>query len=178
MKGLYQQVLGDDFQRLAPVLRALHDKQGSSVQGTLTVNWGRAIWQRLLLRLTQMPSQCWATGCRVQISPASRDSERWVRNIGESSLVSLMHADRRSRIIETVGLLDVRLMTWVDAEGRLQQRSDRIHLRGLGWPVPGLVITASEEAIDEQRFHCRVKVNLGRFSTLLSYEGVLCLQQC
>lgn len=178
MKGLYQQVLGDDFQRLAPVLRALHDKQGASVQGTLTVKWGRAFWQRLLLRLTKMPPQCATTECRVRISPATRDSERWVRTIGKGTLISLMHADRRSRIIEKVGRLDVRLMTWVDAEGRLQQRSDRISLCGLGWPVPGLLITASEEAIDEQRFHCRVKVNLGRFSTLLSYEGVLCLQQC
>lgn len=178
MKGLYQQVLGDDFQRLAPVLRALHDKQGSSVHGTLTVDWGRATWQRLLLRLTKMPPQCSSTECRVQISPATRGSERWVRNIGKSALISLMHTDRPSRIIEKVGLINVRLITWVDAAGRLQQRSDRIHLRGLGWPVPGLVITASEEAIDEQRFRCRVKVNFGRFSTLLSYEGVLCLQQC
>ena len=177
MKGLYQLILGDDFQRMAPVLRALHDGQGALVQGDLTVKWGRPIWQRLLLRLTKMPRQSLSSKCQVQISPLPQCSERWVRSIGARSLTSLMQPDERSRIIEQVGLITAHLTTSVDTEGRLQQRSDRIYLRWLGWPLPGLVITASEEAIDKQRFRCHVNVSLGRFGTLLSYEGVLCLQQ-
>lgn len=176
MKGLYQLILGDDFQRMAPVLRALHDGQGALVQGGLTVHWARPLWQRLLLRLTNMPPQSSAAECRVHILPLPQCSERWVRSIGMRSLISLMQPADRSRIIEQVGLITVHLATWVDAQGRLQQRSDRIYLRWLGWPLPGLVITASEEAIDTQRFRCHVNVSLGRFGTLLSYEGVLCLQ--
>jgi len=176
MTGLYQQILGDDFERMARVLKTLHSGAGASVRGTLTVRWARPVWRRLLLRLSKMPPESTSAECRVHISPVTLHSERWVRTIGTRPLISLMRADPRGGIIEQVGLISVRLTTWVDAEGRLRQLSDRVHLRGLGWPVPGLIISASEEAIDDRRFRCHVKVTLGRLGSLLSYEGVLSLQ--
>lgn len=88
---------------------------------------------------------------------------------------SLMQAGTGAVIVEHVGPIAAPLNTWVDADGSLHQRCERVVLRGLGWPVPGLTISASEQPIDARRFHCRVKVDLARFGTLIHYNGVLSL---
>ncbi|KIH84943.1 DUF4166 domain-containing protein [Pseudomonas batumici] len=175
MKSLYQQILTEDFAKLAPVLQALHGAQGAQVQGTLAVGWTRAFWPRLLPLLARMPAASPAASCRVDIAPATRTSERWQRVIGGRAMNSLMQAGTGAVIVEHVGPIAAPLSTWVDAEGGLHQRCERVVLRGLGWPVPGLTISASEQPIDARRYHCRVKVDLARFGTLIHYNGVLSL---
>lgn len=84
-----------------------------------------------------------------------------------------MQPGRQPFVIERTGLLKVHLKTWVDAQGSLQQKSVRIYLRGLGLPLPGVVITASEHALDASHFRCKVTVTSFPFGKLLSYEGNL-----
>jgi len=173
MIGMYQKVLGDDFRQLSPVLQMLHHGQGASVSGHLIVYWPSWSWKRLLLRTLKMPAESDAAVCHVRICPGPRGAERWERTIGAGALTSLMQVSGHRLIIERTGLLKVHLKTWVDAQGSLQQRSERIYLRGLGVPLPGLVITASEHALDASRFRCRVTVVSFPFGRLLSYEGDL-----
>ena len=173
MSGLYRTVLGDDFQRLAPVLQALHHGQGSSVRGYLSVVWPEMRCMRLLLRLLKMPSESNAAKSDVLIIPVARGSERWIRDIGGRALISVMQPRGQRVIVERTGLLKVYLKTWVDAQGSLQQRSTRICPRGLGLPLPGLVIAASEHALDTSRFRCKVTVASFPFGKLLSYQGDL-----
>ncbi|NWB94510.1 DUF4166 domain-containing protein [Pseudomonas gingeri] len=173
MKSLYQQVLGQDFANLAPVLQALHGPQGSQVQGTLSVSWAVSFWLRLLPLLGRMPAASPAATCHVRLAPLASRRERWSRIIGGKAMNSVMQAGSGRVIIEHVGPVSVHLGTWVEADGSLQQRSERVVLRGLSWPVPGLKITASEQPIDAQHYHCEVKVSLTRFGTLIHYSGVL-----
>lgn len=173
MKSLYQQVLTQEFAKLAPVLQALHGTQGSQVQGTLSVNWATAFWSRLLLLLARMPAASPAAACHVRLAPMTSTTERWARVIGAKAMNSVMQVGTGRVIIEHVGPVSVHLGTWVEADGSLHQRSERVVLRWLGWPVPGLTITASEQPIDAQRYHCEVKVDLARFGTLIHYCGVL-----
>jgi len=175
MKSLYQQVLTEDFPKLAPVLQTLHGAQGAQVRGTLSVSWAASFWPRLLLLLAKMPAESPAAACHVRLAPLASDTERWARVIGGRAMNSVMQAGTGRVIIEHVGPVSVYLGTWVEADGSLHQRSERVALRGLGWPVPGLAITASERPIDAQRYHCEVKVELARFGTLIHYSGVLSL---
>ncbi|HEX8542145.1 MAG TPA: DUF4166 domain-containing protein [Pseudomonas sp.] len=152
MIGMYQKVLGDDFRQLAPVLQMLHHGQGASVSGRLIVYWPGLCWKRLLLRMLRMPHESGAAVSYVWIFPCARGAERWKRSIGGVALTSFMQAGGQKMIIERTGLLRLHLQTWVDAQGSLQQRSDRIYLRGLGLRLPGLVISASEHALEVSDF--------------------------
>ena len=168
--SLYQQVLGDDFAKLAPRLQQLHSGETSTWSGLADVEWGESRWLRGLLHaavmLRQLPPAGSQQACQITLTRHAQ-KERWQRRFGRTPMVSKQF-QRNSELIEAMGPLHIRLENSVE-NGNLQQRSSRISW--LGIPMPLRVLASETSDGDAMQFDVAIRFASG--ALLLRYHGQL-----
>lgn len=172
---LYRQVLGDDFDRLPPAVRRLHDHDGAiSATGSCEVMRGRSWFARLIGRLFSLPPAGRNVPVRVSFS-ALQGEEVWRRDFGGHRLTS-----RQGLLAGRAGLLYERFGAGCFAiEPRVLPEGLDLQLRGaslLGMALPRFLwpqIIGRERMDSQGRFTFFVSVRLPVIGLLFRYEGYL-----
>jgi hypothetical protein len=90
---LYQRVLGDDFARLPPILRAFHaESAGGAACGTLNVVRGRGWVRRVACVLLRLPPVGEAIAVELQVQPEG-ERELWIRHFAGQRIETMQWQD-------------------------------------------------------------------------------------
>jgi hypothetical protein len=172
---LYPRLLGDAFDKLPSVIRAVHEAAPRLVvTGTSTVTEGSFWLSRALRRLLRLP----APGTRLPLSVVFEtrdDREILSRHYPGATLTTLQMAAGRSGsglLCEKFGPFSLII--------QLEARSHSlaftlIDLRCFGFSVPRWLrpkLTARESA-DDGRYHFFVRIDVPGLGRLIQYQGCL-----
>ncbi len=179
---LYRRVLGAEFDRLPPMVQALHDvREKSTWSGRAGVERGSSIICRLIAAVTGLPPTGADQPLTVTFTPEN-GTEVWHRAFGKSAFRTVQSAvgqgeDNTGVIEEAAGpaglpLVRLQLKTCVSADGL---SLDLIGVRVIGLPLPRIlvpsVVTREYERDGRYRFEVEAEINgLGR---LVRYAGWL-----
>jgi len=155
---VYRQLLGDDFEKLAPVLQRLHSiRGGGSASGRVSV----VCANRWLARLVGFPAAC--ENLPMQLEVEGRDDrETWTRRFGNDVRRSVQRCEN-GLMVEDLGPLRVRFRVFADGpELRLESQSARCWIL----PVPVRVRAVERASGDGWEFEVHVE-------WLGSYRGVM-----
>lgn len=168
MAALYENLLGDDYGRLAPLLQRFHREPGLLWQGEATVRHSPHGLLRTLLRLSPMPA-AGLQACTVSLE-AVGEGERWRRRFDERPMVSRQSL-RQGRLQERVGPVRTQLRSEV-VDGALHQHAERSYFLGLPLPRFLSMQIDAREWQDGERFRFDVAIRWGGLD-LLGYIGWL-----
>lgn len=166
--GLYRDLLGPEYERLAPSLQTFHD--GLGAEGTFDVVWSPGWTSRLACWIMQLPKPGSDLPTQLLIS-SNNGTEVWDRTFKKSKLVTIQTANK-GYLCETkwpISLeFDVRLV-----DGGLDYSSLRTRL--MGCPLPRFLSIRIEatERPNERGLHTRVRFLLPGLGQICQYEGEL-----
>jgi hypothetical protein len=157
---VYRRLLQDDFDRLAPVLRKLHDAQaGVRARGSVSVRHE----SRWLARLFGFPRAGDDIPLELAVESVA-EGETWTRKFAGDILRSVQRAAEDGLMIEDMGQLRLKLRVFADGEDlRLESQSATF------WtlPVP-LRVKAVERGLSGNRWEFEVEV-----APVGAYRGVM-----
>ena len=168
---LYARVMGEDFARLPPAVRALHQVNGDlAASGTAEVIRGKGLLARLLCRVMAFP----AAAAEVPVSVWMREEggvETWRRDFGGVAFSSRL-AQRGALLVERFGPIRFGFALRREADG-LTMHFQRWWLGPL--PMPRLLMPrgAAREYEAEGRFHFDVPIALPLLGPVIHYRGWL-----
>ncbi|QDQ26522.1 DUF4166 domain-containing protein [Chitinimonas arctica] len=169
MTSLYQTALGDDFERLSPLLRQFHREPCVPWQGCVDVSWPRQAMLRILLGLGRLPHEGQDRSLRVEVRENGA-VEHWQRNFAGRLMASRQYLTRDG-LCERFGPFTLLLESRVD-NGELRQRSVRTRFCGIPLPAVLALQVGAREWQENGRFHFDVAIGVGN-SPLLRYFGSL-----
>ena len=167
---LYARLLGEDFSRLPPLVRAIHEVQADAgAAGEGRVERGRNPLARLLGAIMRFPP---AGDYPLHVAFAARDGrERWTRDFG-GQIFSSELSGGSGLAVERFGPIRFGFALVSTGDG-LAMRLRRWSI--LGMPLPLVLaprITAFERQ-EEDRFHFDVAVALPLIGEVVHYSGWL-----
>ena len=116
---LYRRILGDAFEGLPPLVKALHDSSAARKwTGTAQVARGTGILSRVVGAFIGFPKSAASVPVEVTFQPIA-DGERWTRKFGEQEFCSSQRIGRardEHLIVERFGIVDVALALVVEGE--------------------------------------------------------------
>jgi hypothetical protein len=167
--SLYRRLLGPDFERLPPALRAFHDSAGGgSGAGVFRVRRSTRPVARVAARALRLPPE----GDHVLVTlrvAVENGRELWERTFTTHRLRTRQWLEG-GRLLERVGAATLAFDVTADERG-MQFRS--VDFRWLGVPVPrGLAITVDADVRGfEAHWEVTVVVRAPRVGIITSYEG-------
>lgn len=168
---LYRRVLGASFDRLPPLVRALHDLDGSAVwSGRADVERGTHPICRLIAVIARLPQPGPDQPLTVTFTAAG-DAERWHRAFGDRVFPSLQRAGHGG-ILERIGPAVITLVPQADATG-LGLTVSRLTVFGMPMPRALVPIVATREHEADGRYRFEVEARLPHFGRLVRYAGWL-----
>ena len=168
--SLFNNVLGDSFLQLHPLLQQLHDGRKQRWSGTATVTWGKSWWVHGLLMLVGLPRPGDNILCDVDLEPTP-EGERLRRNFAGQKFHSHFRLAKPD-MIEAFGPMRLRIATSVSGD-QLLQHCAASHVLGFRLPRQlGLRIRAREWCT-EAGMHFDVSIGLGIGIQFLRYRGCL-----
>ncbi|HVJ53339.1 MAG TPA: DUF4166 domain-containing protein [Aliidongia sp.] len=178
-RPLYPRLLGDTFDRLPSVIRAVHEASPLLVvSGTSTVTEGTFWASRALRRLLRLPAPGSGLPLRV-VFEARGDGERLSRHYPGATLTTMQKPAGRSGS----GLLCEKFGPFsliIQLEARSHSLSfTLIDVRFMGLSVPRWLmprLTARESA-DDGRYHFFVRIDVPGLGRLIQYQGCLDLPE-
>ena len=171
MIALYRRVLGADLERLAPLVRSLHDRVGTHEwSGRSDVARGTTFVARILCAVMRLPPPGADQTLTVTFE-TDAGGETWIRRFGAHAFRS-RQVERGGRIAERIGGITFLFDPVVEgADLRLRLVEQRV----LGVPVPGplmpQIVTRESEA--GGRYHFEVEARLPLVGLLVAYRGWL-----
>jgi hypothetical protein len=100
--SIYRQVLREDFERLAPELKAFHDVRGEArFAGRCCIDAAGGPAARMLCWLLRLPAAAADAEFAFELS-ASPEGETWARRFPERTMRSTMRV-RDGRLVERIG---------------------------------------------------------------------------
>jgi hypothetical protein len=175
---LYSRLLGPDWLALSPRVRRGHS-QGAEVRGTghFEIIHGQGRLSRLAVRVLRMPQQANAVPTLLSITIDGM-GESWNRSFGDRRMTTRQF-DAGGVLAEQFGPLELhfRLRT---AEGALVyvQASSYFVLGALRLRIPKWLaprVCATEQPRNEKS-HVSVQIDLPLIGRLISYEGLLTIE--
>lgn len=174
-RSMYEQVMGDSFERLPLAVRRFHRLGGShELRGWVDTDAPSSMAARLLARCLGTPLQATSGPIRFELH-AEPEAEVWTRHFPTQRMSSRLRLDA-GRLTEQLGMasLDFELH---EAGGKLE-----MHLKGmrfLGVPCPRWLLPriVAEETGQEDRLHFRVQASLPLLGLVASYRGHLALAE-
>jgi hypothetical protein len=172
---LYQRVLGNSWNLLAPELRQLHSVTAtSSFVGHCTVDRGRNPLSRLIARLIGFPKAGSGQSIGVTLT-VDGDGERWVRSSGGRTFSSVQYPGRGHSewlVRERFGPISVDMALVVEGANL------RYVLRGWalrGIPLPLLLGPRSTaiESVQDGTFNFEVEISHPFTGLIVRYHGAL-----
>ncbi|RPE79498.1 DUF4166 domain-containing protein [Vulcaniibacterium tengchongense] len=167
---LFRRLLGADFERLAPRVRALHARDGGgNHQGAATVECGRHWLARLCARAARLPPAMHGP-IAVEIAVDAR-GERWTRRFGRHAMRSRLWA-RDGLLCERLGLATFGFRIGVEG-GAIAWRVARVRALGVPLPPRWFAGVRAREAERDGRYRFEVEARLPRVGLLVRYRGWL-----
>jgi hypothetical protein len=170
--SLYRRLLGPDFDRLPPALRAFHDSAGGgSGAGVFRVRRGTRPVARAAARALRLPPE--GDHVRVTLRVVVKDGrELWERTFATHRLHTLHTRQwlEGGRLLERVGTATLAFDVTADERG---MRFRSVGFRWLGLPAPrGLAVTIDADVRGfEAHWDVAVVVRAPRVGVITSYEG-------
>jgi len=171
MATLFARLLGNDFDRLPPRVRALHARETThTYAGRADVDRGSNILAKLMAAATRLPSRKADQELHVTIEPTASD-ERWTRRFTDHVMPSRLW-DARGLLCERLGLatfgfrLDVR-------DGELTWRVERVRALGIPLPARWFRGVIAREFERDGRYWFDVRAELPLIGLLVHYRGWL-----
>jgi hypothetical protein len=173
---LYPRLLGAAWNDLDPAVRRAH--AGGAVDhavGLLQVRHGPGRLRRLILRAAGVPARSLAAEVHVTVS-RNGPVERWRRQFGDTSLVSIQRGGPDRLLAERFGLFEIRFrLAPIGGELVFQQVGLALRLGPLHLPLPDLlaprVAGRAGTAGGSDRTSVAVVVTTPRGGLLFSYRG-------
>jgi hypothetical protein len=173
--SLYEQIMGEAFQRLARPLQRFHSTGKSfQMRGRATVVRGRSILSRVISAIIGFPASTEDTEVNITIEPTV-NRELWTRKFGSHMFRSCQFKGKgryEGLLVESFGPFNFGLAV-VEEHARLG-----LVVRGwdvLGLPLPRFLMPASSaiEHDADGRFNFDVKISLPVGGDVVHYRGWL-----
>jgi hypothetical protein len=169
---LYQRLLGEDFERLPPVMRAFHTSaRGGSADAIMRVERGRGLLHRIAGWLGRLPEAGEHVHTSVEVR-VERDRERWIRSFEGTRVESVQWAEG-DLFVERSGPLAFVFELELDPEGVLHFRLARVRFFGI--PLPRFLAPSAISTVvpDREGWQVEVEMRAPILGTVLRYEGVV-----
>lgn len=165
--GLYQSVLGEDFEKLGNTLREFHTHP-ETVSGHLSVSHHTHWVPKFFVWLMRLPKQGSNLETHLEVD-VQGEEEVWSRKIGEVRLVTRQRV-KNGKLVEIAG--PISFVFDVEAEGEAMVFH---HYRStlLGIPIPkhiAPVVNAKAQPM-EKGWSMWVDILCPRYGTICRYEG-------
>lgn len=155
---LFERVLGADWERLHPLIRATHSIGAERVlQGSATVRRGDTWLGRLAATVCRLPAAGEDVPVTVTMIRGKRD-ERWIRDFGGKRFATTL-SDSRGALCERFGLLGFDIALCVRDES-LHFPIGNVRLLGMRLPAFLQPVSNSREYVEDGRFHFDVELSL------------------
>ncbi len=165
--GVYQKILGKDFEKVGAALQQFHNEP-ERVSGRLTVTHSELLVPRFFVWLMRLPKagENLETTLAVEEMP---DSEKWVRHIGAVKLVTKQYS-REGRLVESAGPINF-VFNLSEEGGAMVFHHYRSELFGV--PMPKHIAPIIDARVDPDVDGWLVCVNIQcpRYGTICKYEG-------
>jgi hypothetical protein len=170
-EGLFPSLMGSEFSRLAPAVRAVHGGRSHTLHGQADVVRGKSLLAQVLClfgRLAQDQARC---PVRVEIE-ANGNREVWTRHFGSSPRMRSVLSARDGTLCERFGPAALQFSLRAE-EGCVAWRP--VKGRVLGMPVPAKWLAEIHARAFERAgvYVFEVKVALPRVGTIIEYRGQL-----
>jgi hypothetical protein len=170
---LFPLLLGDEWQQLAPLVRAMHGGDALiRARGAAEVDGARNFFARCSRRLLGLPEPGPAQALEVTIERRGK-RETWTRRFARGQMRSVLdHVEDRALLSERLGPVTLRFQLLFD-HGAIDWRLHEVRVMGLPLPrrFTGDVISRSGADLDRYTFH--VDVRLPLLGQLVAYRGWL-----
>lgn len=169
---LFERLLGDAFQSLAPKVRELHALQGAATwRGRASILRGRHPVARMCAAMAGLPPSLQDAATTVELI-AEGDSERWRRDFGGHRLQSRLR-ERDGRLSERLGPIEFGF-DLSTRDGELHWRTAAVRLLGIvPLPAPWFADVRCREREQAGRYEFLVEARLPWIGPLIRYEGWL-----
>jgi hypothetical protein len=168
---LYQRILGDGFDRLAPEVQAFHRLQGRHVlHGAVETRGPRTPAARLIGRCLGTPMQTTSGPLHFEID-AAPDRETWTRHFPTQSMTSTLRL-QSGTMVEDLGAATLSY-DLVEVNGRLTMKLRQLTFFALpcpDWLRPQVI---TEERGDGGRYCFKVEASVPGVGLVVAYEGHL-----
>ncbi len=168
---LFQTLLGDDFDRLPPLVRQLHARDDQRVyHGQSEVQRGAGMLARLAGAAASLPPVSDDTHLDVTIEPWL-GGERWTRNFGGARMQSRMWAGD-GLLHERLGLTTFAFKLGIEDEALVWRV---VGVKGLGVRMPASLFggVVAREFDRDGRYRFDVRADLPVIGLLVHYSGWL-----
>jgi hypothetical protein len=173
---LYRRALGEEWERLPPALRAMHDHASArTVSGRAEVRRGTSLSARLIAAAFGFPPSAPDVSVQVQFD-LQGEREVWIRRFGGGGSFSSEQWQGTGRF---AGLLCERFGAFTfgialeHVDGRLHFNVKRAELFGIPLPAWFTPVSISSEHERDGRFHFDVEVRHALAGLIIGYRGWL-----
>ncbi|MBS1700842.1 MAG: DUF4166 domain-containing protein [Armatimonadetes bacterium] len=166
--GLYRDLLGQEYERLAPSLQIFHD--GPGAEGRFDVVWSPGWARWMACRIMQLPKPGSDLPTQLLVC-AKNGAEVWDRTFEKSKLVTIQTAEK-GYLCETKWPISFEFEVRI-VDGGLDYSSKRTRI--LGCPLPSFLSVRIEatERPSEAGLYTRVRFLLPGLGQICQYEGEL-----
>lgn len=164
-------LLGRDFDRLAPVVRAVHCGRSLTLQGSADVTRGRGVIAQLLCKCGRLARTQVRAHTRVEISVRG-EREVWRRHFGKSPVMQSVLSSRDGALCERFGPLALHFELAAD-NGAVVWRPLRASLFAIPIPRRWLAAIRAQTGEHEGRYWFEVLVAFPGVGKVIEYRGHL-----
>lgn len=169
--SLYARILGPAFERLAPLLKSIHDARTMKLLvGRCDIRGGESWLARTIARLAGLPKARRGVPVEVTIS-ATEATEHWVRKFGTQCMQSRL-ADRNRRLEERLGPIVLTFELNAE-EDRIVWSLQSARLALLPLPMTWLLKCAATEAVHDGRYGFDASAHVRGIGLIVHYKGWL-----
>ncbi|MFM9874345.1 MAG: DUF4166 domain-containing protein [Fimbriimonadaceae bacterium] len=165
--GVYQKILGSDFERLGLALKQFHDEP-KRVTGCLTVTHSQQLVPKFFVWLMRLPK----AGVDLEttlVVDVDESLEKWEREIGSVKLVTRQYS-RNGKLVESAGPINF-VFDLAEESGAMVFHHYRSEFFGVPMPKHIAPIIDARVDPDESGWMVCVNIQCPRYGTICKYEG-------
>ena len=171
MPSLYRQIMGSDFESLAPELRTLHDQIGTRIfEGYCAIEPAQSRIARYIAWVMRLPTHKSVGGFQFELQQQP-GKEIWLRHFPDSHMCSHMHV-QSGELIERFGVVKFRFGLSAHQHA-LTMTLIGISISGLSLPRPLLPKVWGREHGADGKFYFDAGASWGKLGRLVAYSGWL-----
>jgi hypothetical protein len=169
--SLYARILGASYERLAPILKNIHDTRATKrYVGRCDIRGGTNLIAKVIARFAGLPTAKNDVPVEVTILRDGR-GEGWTRMFGTQRMSSRL-LDNGQRLQERLGPLVLTFELAAEAERIVWS----LHSARLAWiplPISWLLVCAASESIENGRYCFDVSAHVRGIGLIVHYQGWL-----
>lgn len=181
MSGLYARLLGSSWMQLAEPVRFAHATESMvCARGRLRIAHGRGYIARVLAAMLRLPRENGAAETRLVVT-ARGDGEHWRRTFDDRCLATRQYPTGDRELGERISILEFRFrldvsdgsLVFRQVEAAVVCGSVRVRIPAAWAPR----VDAREDPAGAHRIRIRVGVVLPALGPVLTYEGIIDLEE-